>query len=174
MHLNDILGRLSKANLTVQLEKCSFGHDSLQYLGHQISADGVSPLEGKVKEILKLKTPRDQKELRSILGSFGFYRAHMPNFSEAAEPLTKLLRKKTEWQWGEDEENCLAALKKKLTESSMLFRLDAKKEANSDNGCVRKRTWCGFITRRRVRRRTTGVYILFIVRSTAEVVNLAT
>ncbi|KAG4054304.1 hypothetical protein PC123_g10566 [Phytophthora cactorum] len=40
-----VLERLSAAGLTLKLKKCMFAADSMEYLGHELSNEGVRPLE---------------------------------------------------------------------------------------------------------------------------------
>ena len=43
--------RLSKFGLTIRLEKCIFGVNSIDFLGHRISSAGSVPLPSKVQVI---------------------------------------------------------------------------------------------------------------------------
>jgi len=36
--------------------------------------------------------PHTKKELRKLLGAFGYYREYIPNYSDIAKPLTDLVR----------------------------------------------------------------------------------
>lgn len=47
-HLEDVLKLLRDAGLTLKLAKCRFFDTQLEYLGYEISADGVKPSERKI------------------------------------------------------------------------------------------------------------------------------
>ena len=47
--------------------KCSFFLDSVEYLGHIISKDGLHTSESKVKAVLEAPSPKNVPELRSFL-----------------------------------------------------------------------------------------------------------
>ena len=64
-------------------------------------------------------------EVRSILGLMGYYRKFIPNFAEAAHPLTKLTRKKSRFIWDIECENAFQNLKQCLVQAPILaFRYE--------------------------------------------------
>jgi hypothetical protein len=63
------------------------------FLGHVISAEGVSVDTCKVKDMLNWKPPTDVSEIRSFLRLAGYYRRFIQDFSEIAKPTTQLLEK---------------------------------------------------------------------------------
>ena len=71
---------------------------TLPYLGHMISADGVSPCPKKVKAVLESPRPTDFSELRLFLGIVNYYGDHLPSFSQAAYHLNMLLHKNQTWR----------------------------------------------------------------------------
>eukprot|EP00917_Polyrhabdina_sp_WS-2016_P020318 GHVP01043502.1.p1 GENE.GHVP01043502.1~~GHVP01043502.1.p1 ORF type:complete len:431 (-),score=58.11 GHVP01043502.1:259-1551(-) len=121
-HIEDVLRRLKKSQLTVQLEKFSFGCRTVQYLGHQIDEEGIRPQTGKIEAIQQLAAPTNVKELRSVLGSFGFYRDHIPHFADMSESLTALLKKREEWKWDIVQSEAFKNLKKALAKATLLYR----------------------------------------------------
>ena len=48
--------------------KCSFGQDTVEYLGHIVSKHGVQPENGKVAVVQKWPLPSSIKDLRAFLG----------------------------------------------------------------------------------------------------------
>ena len=43
-HLRLVFERLQKADLRLKMEKCSFLKEHIQYLGHMISGEGITPV----------------------------------------------------------------------------------------------------------------------------------
>ena len=50
-HTQEVIGRLSKANLTLNFEKCIFGQKSLNVLGFTLDSTGIRANEDKIKAI---------------------------------------------------------------------------------------------------------------------------
>ena len=50
------------------MSKCKFFQSQVKYLGHIISADGISPDPEKVSAIQNLKAPTTVKQVRSLIG----------------------------------------------------------------------------------------------------------
>ena len=69
----------------------------LECLGHRIDAEGVHPVDVKVKAIKEAPTPTNPSELKSYLGMLNFYGKFMPNLLSTLEPLHELLRKDICW-----------------------------------------------------------------------------
>lgn len=73
-HLRMIFRRLNSFGLIINVAKCVFGVTNLQFLGHLISAEGVRPLESKVKAIFDFPQPTSLRKLREFLGLLNFHR----------------------------------------------------------------------------------------------------
>jgi len=92
-HLELVLQRCKKKNLTLNWEKCHFMARQGIVLGHEISRRGIEVDKAKIEVIAKLSPPKSIKSIRSFLGHAGFYRRFIKDFSKIARPLTKLLTK---------------------------------------------------------------------------------
>ena len=46
----------------------------------------------RLQGLAKMDPPHTKKELRKLLGAFGYYREYIPNYSDIAKPLTDLVR----------------------------------------------------------------------------------
>ena len=73
--------------------KCVFGADSIDFLGHRISADKVEPQQDKIAAVRELPAPTDFSGLRAALGLFSYYRKFVPHLSTIAFPLNALMKK---------------------------------------------------------------------------------
>ena len=61
--------KLDQENLRINLAKCHFVKDKIQWLGHYITQTGITPLSNKTDAIGKLSAPANLKKLRSFMGS---------------------------------------------------------------------------------------------------------
>jgi hypothetical protein len=68
VHLEQVLQLLAQEKWQVKLSKCSFAQHKIAYLGHVISAAGVSTDPEKIVAIQSWPTPENLKQLISFLG----------------------------------------------------------------------------------------------------------
>lgn len=87
-----VLDRLEEAGLKISLDKCQFCQTQVKYLGHIVSADGVSPDPEKIKAVTSWPQPHDLKTLKSFLGFCGYYRRFIANYASIVRPLTELTK----------------------------------------------------------------------------------
>jgi len=106
--------------------KCSFGVDSVAYLGHIISASGVAMDPAKVHAIHDWPRPRSARTVRGFLGLAGYYRKFVHNYGAIAAPLTTLLKKEG-FAWNTDAETTFGALKAAVTSAPVLALPDFSK-----------------------------------------------
>ena len=81
----------------VKFSKCKFWLNSVTYLGHIISEEGIRVDPAKVADIVSWKRPTSVTEIRSFLGLARYYRRFVKDFSRIAGPLTTLTQKKVKF-----------------------------------------------------------------------------
>lgn len=73
-HLRLVFETLHQAQFFAKLSKCSFGQNSIQYLGHIISDSGVATDPEKTVVMEQWPIPKTATELQGFLGLTGYYR----------------------------------------------------------------------------------------------------
>ena len=71
-HIRKALERLRTAKLYARLHKCAFFQRRVEYLGFDVSADGIQPSQEKVKAIVEWPTPQSVRDVRGFLGLASF------------------------------------------------------------------------------------------------------
>ena len=127
-HLRQVLGRLRECKLYGRIHKCSFLKDNVQYLGFDVSAEGIKPSDDKIKTILEWPTPQSPRDCRSFLGLCNFYRRFVRGFSNIAQPITELTKEKEPWSWGEPQEKAFAQLKVAMSTAPVLVFPDFEQQ----------------------------------------------
>lgn len=89
--LGTVLSRLQHEGLKVKLSKCEFFKKEVKYLGHVISADGVSTDPDKIAAVAGWPRPNTTTEMRSFLGFASYYRRFVQGFAKMAAPLHRLV-----------------------------------------------------------------------------------
>ena len=64
-HLRHLFSRLRAANLKPKEIKCNFLKKYIQYLGHIVSREGVTPVPEKLSSIQKMLLPKTPKEIKN-------------------------------------------------------------------------------------------------------------
>jgi hypothetical protein len=72
-HLRIVLQRLRDQKLYAKFSKCEFWLDSVKFLGHTISKDGIFVDPSKVQEVMDWKPPKSVHQIRSFLGLASYY-----------------------------------------------------------------------------------------------------
>ena len=71
--LGTVFDRLRQANLQLKPKKCEFGKETIRFLEHYVSSEGIEPLPETCQVVKVFPTPTNLKECRSLLGLTGFY-----------------------------------------------------------------------------------------------------
>jgi hypothetical protein len=125
-HLRVVFQLLREANLFVKRIKCTFACDTLEYLGHIVSATSVSTDPRKTRAMLAWPLPSNVTELRRFLGLTGYYRKFVRNYGVIARPLSNLLKKKG-FHWDDAATEAFAALKQAMSTTPVLQLPDFQK-----------------------------------------------
>jgi hypothetical protein len=70
--LENIFKRLEQANFKIQPEKCVYGTDKVEYLGHVVTRDGIKPYPRKVQAIEQYPVPKTVRDVRAFIGLAGY------------------------------------------------------------------------------------------------------
>lgn len=96
--------------------KSLFCQPEVDYLGWTITPHGL--------KINNWPRPKNLKELHTWLGSINYFRKKIKNISATAWPLYKLTTQDAPFEWQEEQENTLLALKEMLTSDLILAYTD--------------------------------------------------
>lgn len=126
-HLKTILRILAEQQFFANEKKCTFGKETVAYLGHEISSHGVAVDKDKIKAILEWEQPKNLRELRGFLGLTGYYRKYVERYAQIAGPLTDQLRKDS-FGWTSEATGAFNKLKEALTSPPVLATPNFAKE----------------------------------------------
>ncbi|UYV69971.1 K02A2.6-like, partial [Cordylochernes scorpioides] len=132
--LRKVLQRFDKVGIRLNRNKCKFAMEELDILGHIVSSEGIKPDNRKIEAVLNFPIPKNIEMLRSFLGTCGFLRKFIPNFSKLAEPLNNLTRKNVRWNWDLITNKAFQDLKESLTKEPCLayYNLNSPTELITD------------------------------------------
>ena len=132
--LEKMFAALHVAGLTLKPSKIQFEQKEDDYLGHVISAKGISVSTDRINAIHDLPTPKSIKDLRSVLGMANFVRRFVKDYSDLTAPLVELTRKsfvkRTSFKkaWGPAQDAAFQKLKEALSEAPVLHFPDFSRD----------------------------------------------
>ncbi|KAG3110754.1 hypothetical protein PI124_g9003 [Phytophthora idaei] len=124
LELARVLERLAAAGLTLKLKKCVFATKTMEYLGHELSSDGVRPLQRLVTAVENFPRPTDVVDVKRFVHLAGYYRKFIEGFGSLMAPMTKLLRKKTQRERTVAQESAFEQVKAVLMQNPLLIYPD--------------------------------------------------
>ncbi len=127
-HVRRVLQRLLENGLFVKAEKCEFHAQSVPFLGHIVSAEGIRMDPEKIKAVVEWPSPDSRKALQRFLGFANFYRRFIRNFSQLASPLTALTSPRTTFRWSDAAEAAFAKLKSRFVSTPILTTPDPSRQ----------------------------------------------
>lgn len=124
-HLRIVFERFNSYGITINLDKCCFGQPKVEFLGHEVSVNGITPLKNKVEAIINFPKPETVSDLRRFLGMVNFYRPHLPNSALHQAELNKYLinskkKDQTKIVWTDSAENAFEKCKIDLQQALTL------------------------------------------------------
>ena len=146
-HVRKVLQKLADAEIPLKLSKCEFHKTSIGFLGYIVSADGLAPDPKKVQAIEEWPEPTTVKEVQAFCGMINYYRKFIKNFSKVAEPITRLTKKETIFNFGGECKEAFKELKRRMTTAPILRIHDPEKESivetdasdKAIGGCLKQR-----------------------------------
>ena len=120
-HLRIVLQLLRDHQLYAKFSKCEFWLTEVRFLGHVVSASGVSVDPEKVGVVMSWERLKSVFEIHSFLGLTGYYIRFIEDFSRIVEPMTRLTRKEVKFDWDDRCEEAFQDLKRRLTSAPILI-----------------------------------------------------
>ena len=123
-HFRIVIQALRDHQLYVKFSMCEFWLTEVRFLGHVVSASGVSVYPEKVEAVMSWERPKSIFVLRNFLGLVGYYRRFIKDFSQLAAPMMRLTRKEIKFEWNDLCERAFQELKRRLTSAPILIVLE--------------------------------------------------
>ncbi|XP_029163050.1 uncharacterized protein K02A2.6-like [Nylanderia fulva] len=124
--LEEVLSRLHKFNVRINLEKSKFFLDKVDYCGYVVDRVGVHKDNRKIEAIQNMPRPKDVSEIRAFTGMINYYGRFIQNLSSILHPLNKLLQKEVRFVWSKECETAFNKAKAAFTSKQMLVHFNPK------------------------------------------------
>ncbi|GBG73088.1 hypothetical protein CBR_g12804 [Chara braunii] len=117
-----VLGLLEEHNLTASGPKSKHCMREATILSFVCNEKGRRPDVKKTDKILEWSVPfQSITDVRSFLGTCGFWRSFVKDFATKTEHLRKLVRQDQEWVWGKDHERAVEGMKREFKEGGLVL-----------------------------------------------------
>ena len=89
--LRDVFSRFRNYNIKLNPDKCRFGLEEVEYLGHIINSEGIRFAPERLAKILAIHRPRIPKDMKIFLGTVNYLRDHIRNLSILTAPFHAMI-----------------------------------------------------------------------------------
>ncbi len=129
LDVEEVLEIFRRRKLFAKSFKCEFGRLELGFLGHLLSAAGVSVDPRKVQSIFEWATPTSCTKVRRFAGLANSYSRFLEGYAEIAVPLTALGSPTELFVWTSEAQASFDTLKLALSTSQVLHTFDPGRRA---------------------------------------------
>ncbi|RMC20150.1 hypothetical protein DUI87_00996 [Hirundo rustica rustica] len=115
-----IIQVLLKAGFAIKQSKVKGPAREIQFLGVKWQ-DGWWQIPTEViNKITAMSPPTGKKETQAFLGAIGFWRMHIPEYSQIVSPLYLVTRNKNDFHWGPEQQQAFAQIKQEIAHAVAL------------------------------------------------------
>ena len=121
-HLHTLFQCLRENGLVVNLAKCEFGVNEINFLAHDISQNGIAPSQDNVHAIVNFPPPSTVKQLQQFLGMINFYHRFIPQAACYLKPLYSVTsgRSNSTTEWTSELSSAFQNAKDALAQATVL------------------------------------------------------
>ena len=90
-YFKTLLNVLKHHHATLKLKRCKWFQDRYKFVGMYIAAVGTQPAQSKNQAFEKIERPNTWRDLRMLIGVFGFYNPFLPLYNLYIRPWRYIL-----------------------------------------------------------------------------------
>jgi hypothetical protein len=117
-NLELVFKRLRMHGLKLNAAKCELFKKEVNFLGHTLSREGVTPLKSNIQAILDFEPPKTIKEVRRFCGMVNFYKKFIVDSDKVMRHLYQV--KSGSFEWTDDCQSAFLKAKRSLIEAPVL------------------------------------------------------
>jgi len=127
-NLQNLLQRCLDRGIVLSPEKMKLRLKEVPFMGHLLTSTGLKPDPAKVEAITNMPKPQDIEGVQRLNGFINYLAKFLPKLSEVMEPIRRLTRKDTPWEWSTEQDKAFQTVQKLVTEAPVLSYYDPSKE----------------------------------------------
>ena len=122
--LHALLRRCQDTGIKLNRDKFHLRLQSVSYMGHLLTSDGLKPDPQKVRAIQEMPRPPDVAGVRRVLGMVNYLSRFTGDLADLCLPLRQLTHRDVEWEWSHDHEQAFERLKTVMSEVPVVQYFD--------------------------------------------------
>ena len=126
--LEALLNRCRERGVVLNKNKLKLHINEKSFMGHIFSKEGLKIDPDKVKAVLEMPRPEDVEGVQRLNDFVNYLAKFLPRLADQMEPIRRLTRQHTEFEWAEEQEKALQAVKRLVTTAPVLSYYDPKAE----------------------------------------------
>ncbi|XP_062550294.1 uncharacterized protein K02A2.6-like [Armigeres subalbatus] len=123
--LREVLRRFHENNIRVNVQKCEFFAESIEYCGYIIDRRGISKMPQKVEAIQEMPRPKNREQVRAFMGLINYYGRFIKNLSTKLYPINSLLKENMPFVWTKACEQAFLWVKAEMQSDRVLVHYDS-------------------------------------------------
>ena len=128
-HLDRVFEALQAHAFHTRLSKCELMRQSVEFLGHTLSQQGLATTAPKVQALQAWTPPlKDHKQVRQFMGLAAWYRNFIPHLATLAAPLAQLTSARTKFVWTTDATEAVESIQRLVSEAPCLARWEGNRK----------------------------------------------
>jgi hypothetical protein len=127
------LKKCQEVGIKLSKEKLELAKDSITFMGHRISKNGLESDPHKVTAIKAMARPTNIEELRRFNGIVNYLAKFLPNLASTMQPLHNLMKKDVTWTWSSEQEKSFSMIKDLISNTPVLALYDPNKQLTLEN-----------------------------------------
>ena len=137
------LKQMDQQDMSIKLEEGTFESDEIEWLGYKITQEGICPLKGKIESIRDQQSPKNLKQLRSLMGAAHQLNRYIKGLAQFCDPFRTILSKEKNYERTEEHEKAFKTLKSEVKKITQVAHFDSL--ANSSITCDASREGLGAV-----------------------------
>ncbi|NWW57852.1 POL2 protein, partial [Ifrita kowaldi] len=114
-----IIGLLLEASFAIKKSKVKGPAREIQFLGVRWQEGRCQIPTEVINKITVMSPPTSKKETQAFLGAKGFWRMHIPQYSQIVGPLYLVTRKKNDFHRGPEQQQAFAQIKQEIAHAKV-------------------------------------------------------
>ena len=124
-NLRNLLERCRDRNIKLNPKKVVYKADTVPFIGHLLTKNGVKPDPSKVDAITNIERPKDVEAVRRLVGMVKYLSKFLQHLSTVSEPLRRLTHKDQPFIWEQEQEDSFQRIKEMVSQAPILRYYDS-------------------------------------------------